>query len=143
MGIAVIDTRECPQTPTRLTSVPLCSSEHPNGLAAHQETYLNPPTAVWWPPGCPVVRAHSNKGLRITFCRMKTKPGAKEAGAAPASNAPGFVFIRQKMMRSPLFECAQRPDIARSGRVTRILGLIGATRVNLDDAALLDVEAFC
>ena len=35
---------------------------------------------------------------------MKTKPGAKEAGTAPASNAPGFVFIRQKLMRSPLFE---------------------------------------
>ena len=104
MGIAVIDTRECPQTPTRLTSVPLCSSERPNGLAAHQDTYLNPPTAVWWPPGCPVVRAHSNRGLRIIFCRMKTKPGALEAARLSASCVPGLVFTRQKMMRSPPFE---------------------------------------
>ena len=104
MGIAVIDTRECPQTPTRLTSVPLCSSERPNGLAAHQDAHLKPPTAVRWPPGCPPPGLHSNRGLRINYCRMKTKPGALEAGAAPASFAPGFVFIQQKLMRSPLFE---------------------------------------
>ena len=53
---------------------------------------------------CPPPGLHSNRGLRIIFYRMKTKPGALEAGAAPASFAPGFVFIQQKMMRSPLFE---------------------------------------
>ena len=58
------------------------------------------------------------------------KPGAKECGAAPLSNAPGFVFIRQKLMRSPLFEWNARPDIAGSGRVTRVLGLLGGTRVS-------------
>ena len=104
IGIAVIDTREHPQTPTRLPPVPLNSSERPNGLAAHQDAHLKPPTAAWWPPGCPPPGLHSNRGLRIIFRRMKTKPAALESSTVLLSNAPGFVFIRRKLMRSPLFE---------------------------------------
>ena len=47
---------------------------------------------------------HSNRGLRVNFCRMKTKPGALEAARLSASCVPGLVFTRQKMMRSPPFE---------------------------------------
>ena len=53
---------------------------------------------------CPPPGLHSNRGLRINFCRMKTKPGALESGTVPHSFAPGFVFIQQKLMRSPPFE---------------------------------------
>ena len=66
---------------------------------------ISPRTRVTRPdPRCPVVRVHSNRGLRVSFCRMKTKPGALEAGAAPASFGSGFVFVRQKLTRSPPFE---------------------------------------
>ena len=60
--------------------------------------------------------AQSKRGLRVAVGRAHQTMRQAAAGAAPHSNALGFVFQFAKLMRSPPFVCADRADIASSGR---------------------------
>ena len=121
MGIAAIETRDHTQIKQDPPSMFLYSQGCLVKPVAHQDARLNPPTAVWWSPGCPPPGLHSNGGLRAGFAGAHPKHRQEACGTVPHSNALRIIIVRQILTRSPLFEWNPRPDIASSGRHWRCL----------------------
>ena len=63
MGIAAIETRDHTQIKQDPPSMFLYSQGCLVKPVAHQDARLNPPTAVWWPSGCPVTGSIQIEGF--------------------------------------------------------------------------------